>query len=95
MLYATHYEPEDFLTIVNEKKLEVFERVYVLNCGIAGIVFMCKDKENLYYLDRLLPSEEKTKQLDQIDFYEFHQELYAKINLDESQRRKSSSICVE
>ena len=31
MLYATHYEPEEFVQLISKKNLKVFERVYVLD----------------------------------------------------------------
>ena len=88
MFYATHYEPEEFLTLVEEKKLDLFARVYVLNCGIAGVVYMAKEEGNLYYLDRLLPTDQKLKEFEELDMYEVHQELYAKINLDQRNRER-------
>lgn len=87
MLYATHYEPEEFVELVANKNLKIFQRVYILDSSIAGIVYMCQDDENLYYLDRLFTTDEKKEQLKSQDAYEIHQELYAKINLDESIRR--------
>ncbi|MGN1277672.1 MAG: hypothetical protein ACI4UK_11840 [Floccifex sp.] len=87
MLYATHYEPEEFVELVANKNLKIFQRVYILDSSIAGIVYMCQDDENLYYLDRLFTTDEKKEQLESQDAYEIHQELYAKINLDESIRR--------
>ncbi|MGM9961968.1 MAG: hypothetical protein ACI319_02810 [Holdemanella porci] len=87
MLYATHYEPEEFVELVANKNLKIFQRVYILDSSIAGIVYMCQDDENLYYLDRLFTTNEKKEKLESQDAYEIHQELYAKINLDESIRR--------
>ena len=88
MLYATHYEPEEFVQLISKKNLKVFERVYVLDSSIAGIVYMCKDDENLYYMDRFIPSKEKEAEFLNLDAYEINQELYAKINLDQKMRRK-------
>lgn len=82
MLYAIHYEPQDFFAVASVKHLSVFSRVFVLDKGIAGLVYMCKDENNLYYCDRFYPSQQKESDYQKLDPYEVHQELYAKINLD-------------
>ena len=89
MLYATHYEPEEFVELIYKKNLKVFERVYVLETSIAGVVYMCRDDENLYYMDRFIPTSQKKDALKKQDAYKLHQELYAKINLDEKMRRNN------
>ncbi len=86
MLSVVHYEPKDFFTIVSVKGMTIFPRVMVLDKGIAGLVYMCKDGENLCYLDRFYPSNLKEEEYNKLDAYEVHKELYVKINLDKSLR---------
>lgn len=85
-MICIHCEPNEFLAKVQHKKLSVFSRVYVLDNAIAGIVYMCKSKCKLYYLDRFFTTEEKKDDLCQCSKYELHDNLYRLINLTEACR---------
>lgn len=82
MLYIVHHELDEFLAIASVKRLPIFSRVYALDNGIAGLVYMCKDDTYLYYYDRIFSTSEKNEEISQLDMYELHKELYEKINLD-------------
>ena len=56
---VVHLEPEEFMKILQKEQLSVYARVYVLDSGIAGLIYMCSDSHNLYYLDRFVPAPNK------------------------------------
>lgn len=85
-MVCVHCEPDEFLAKVQNKKLSIFSRAYVLDNAIAGIVYMCRSKCELYYLDRFFTTTEKKKELCQYSKYEIHDNLYRLINLTEACR---------
>ncbi|MCF0106777.1 MAG: hypothetical protein HUJ53_08455 [Holdemanella sp.] len=91
MLQVIHLEPEDFNTILFSKKLKINARVYVLECNVAGVVYMASDDDFLYYLDRFYPTKEKKCIIDNLNFYDLHKELYRIINLDQYTRDRNKS----
>lgn len=92
MCQVIHLEPEDFAQTVSAKKLSVYARVYVLDAGIAGLVYMCSSEHSLYYLDRFIPTPQKREDFERINFYDVHKDLYRKINLDTRIREKNKQI---
>ena len=86
---VVHLEPEEFIKILQKEQLSVYARVYVLDSGIAGLIYMCSDSHNLYYLDRFVPAPNKQEDFDKISFYDVHKDLYRKINLDNYLRDKN------
>lgn len=89
MCQVIHLEPEAFIQMLTRTKLFVYARVYVLDSGIAGLVYMCSDAHNLYYLDRFVPAPDRKDDFDKIDFYDVHKDIYRKINLDTYLREKN------
>lgn len=85
-----HCEYNQFMNILMQHHHPVFARAYVLDEGIAGIVYMVYAKEHLYYLDRFFVSEYKEEEYQNISFFDVHKELYRIINLDESMRKKNN-----
>lgn len=91
MCEVIHLEPIEFVQTVSRNHLSVFSRVYVLNNGIAGLVYMCEDAHNLYYLDRFVCASQKEDELEEIDFYDIHKDIYCKINLDSYLRHRNQA----
>ena len=84
-----HLEPEDFIHTLFKEKLSVYARVYVLDSGIAGLIYMCSNEHNLYYLDRFIPAPHRKEDFEKMDFYDVHKDIYRKINLDNYLRNKN------
>lgn len=82
-----HCEYDQFMNILMQHHSQVFARVYVLQEGIAGIVYMVYASNHLYYLDRFFVSEYKKEEFQKISFFDVHKELYRIINLDENVRK--------
>lgn len=91
MCCVIHLEPEDFFETVNRDNLSVFPRVFVLESGIAGLVYMCCDAHNLYYLDRFQPAPHRKADFEKVSFYDVHKDIYRKINLDNHLREKNKA----
>lgn len=89
MREVIHLEPIDFVQMVSRTNSSVYARAYVLECGIAGLVYMCNDAHNLYYLDRFVCAPDRKADFDKVSFYDVHQDIYRKINLDNYLREKN------
>ncbi len=90
MCTVVHLEPEEFAKELYHSQKPVYARTYVLDCGIAIVIYMCSDSHFLYYLDRPDCSIEKKDQLNSMDFYDLHAEIYRKVNLDNRLREGRS-----
>ena len=53
MCTVVHLEPEDFARELVHNPKNVYARTYVLDCGLAVVIYMCQDSHFLYYLDGL------------------------------------------
>ena len=51
MCTVVHLEPEDFARELVHNPKNVYARTYVLDCGLAVVIYMCQDSHFLYYLD--------------------------------------------
>ena len=91
MCTVVHLEPEDFARELVHNQKNVYARTYVLDCGLAVVVYMCQDSHFLYYLDRPDCSKEKKDMLKSMDFYELHAEIYRKVNLDNRLRERQKN----
>lgn len=91
MCTVAHLEPEDFARELVHNQKNVYARTYVLDCGLAVIIYMCQDSHFLYYLDRPDCSKEKKDMLKSMDFYELHAEIYRKVNLDNRLRERQNN----
>lgn len=90
MCKVIHLEPEEFAKELCCSQKPVYARTFVLDCGIAIAIYMCSDAHFLYYLDRPDCSKEKKEQLNSLDFYDVHAEIYRKVNLDNRLRERRS-----
>ena len=90
MCTVVYLEPEDFARELVHNQKNVYARTYVLDCGLAVIIYMCQDSHFLYYLDRPDCSKEKKDMLKSMDFYELHAEIYRKVNLDNRLRERQN-----
>jgi hypothetical protein len=90
MCKVIHLEPEEFAKELCYSQKPVYARTFVLDCGIAIAIYMCSDSHFLYYLDRPDCSKEKKEQLNSLDFYDVHAEIYRKVNLDNRLRERHS-----
>lgn len=88
MRTVVHLEPEDFARELVHNPKNVYARTYVLDCGLAVVIYMCQDSHFLYYLDRPDCSKEKKDMLKSMNFYELHAEIYRKVNLDNRLRER-------
>ena len=88
MCTVVHLEPEDFARELVHNPKNVYARTYVLDCGLAVVIYMCQDSHFLYYLDRPDCSKEKKDMLKSMNFYELHAENYRKVNLDNRLRER-------
>ena len=59
MCTVVHLEPEDFARELVHNPKNVYARTYVLDCGLAVVIYMCLDSHFLYYLDR--PDRKSTR----------------------------------
>ena len=91
MCTVVHLEPEDFARELVHNPKNVYARTYVLDCGLAVVIYMCQDSHFLYYLDRPDCSKEKKDMLKSMDFYELHAEIYRKVNLDNRLRERQKN----
>ncbi|MBB5183404.1 hypothetical protein [Catenisphaera adipataccumulans] len=81
MTNVVHLEPKEFVEKLSAQHKQIYARPYVLDNGIAGLVYMFDGKDsNVYYLDRMYAPRQQ--EVDQIDFYTLHAELYRKVALD-------------
>ena len=78
MCTVVHLEPEDFARELVHNPKNVYARTYVLDCGLAVVIYMFQDSHFLYYLDRPDCSKEKKDMLKSMSFYELHAEIYRK-----------------
>ncbi len=77
-----HLEPKEFIEMACNNHKEISARAYVLDTGVAGIVYMFQGNDGyLYYLDRFNGAKEVTT-----DPYALHAELYRKVALDQRLR---------
>lgn len=91
MCTVVHLEPEDFARELVYNPKNVYARTYVLDCGLAVVIYMCQDSHFLYYLDRPDCSKEKKDMLKSMSFYELHAEIYRKVNLDNRLRERQKN----
>lgn len=80
-MFARHLEVNEFLDIMMVTPKKIWKQVICLDNGIAGIVYGFLDQGTFYYLDRFYPSKQKEEEIQNMDFYELHKELYTKLNL--------------
>ena len=57
MCTVVHLEPEDFARELVHNQKNVYARTYVLDCGLAVVIYMCQDSHFLYYLDTCIMYE--------------------------------------
>ena len=88
MCKVVHLEPEEFARELVHDPKTVYARTYVLDCGLAVVIYMCSDSHYLYYLDRPDGSNMKKDMLKSINPYDLHAEIYRKVNLDNSLRER-------
>lgn len=80
-MFARHLETNEFLDSLMKAPKKIWKQVICLDSGIAGVVYGFLENGVFYYLDRFYPSDEKKQEIDEMDFYELHKELYTKMNL--------------
>lgn len=80
----------EFVKMIARTNLHVFSRVFVLDCGIAGLVYMCQDENYLYYLNRFDCTPQKKEEFDSLNVYDVQAEMSLKINLDMFLRNRDS-----
>lgn len=81
-----HLEPEEFVSQAFKAGSRITSRIYIVDGKAAVMVYLCHDENNLYYMDRAQATEEKQEEIDHMDFYELHAQLYRKIALDQKMR---------
>lgn len=81
-----HLEPEEFVNQAFKTSSKITSRIYIVDGKAAVMVYLCQDKNNLYYMDRAQTTKEKQYEIDHMDFYELHAQLYRKIALDQKMR---------
>lgn len=77
-----HLEPEEFVSKAAITGNHVSFHSIVLDNGIAGIVYLFRTNEYLYYMDRLEVSMDKEDEKRALDPELLHAEVYRKVALD-------------
>ncbi|MBB5183403.1 hypothetical protein [Catenisphaera adipataccumulans] len=79
-MQVIHLDAREFIT-ASHHRYDITARPYVLDNGIAGMVYMFEGEgSRVYYLDHMFtPRKEDLKRMDPEDL---HAELYRKVALD-------------
>lgn len=81
MKAIVHLEPQEFIEAVYTNQANITARPYVLDNGVAGMVYMFHGKDqNVYYLDRMFGFKQDI--INQMSKEDLHAEMYRKVALD-------------
>lgn len=81
MKAIVHLEPKEFIETLFTNQADITARPYVLDNGVAGLVYMFDGKDNnVYYLDRMFTTRQEV--VDQMNKEDLHAEMYRKVALD-------------
>lgn len=81
-MQVIHLEPEEFVCQAAISQSRFHYHCIVLDNAVAGIVYLFRKGDHLFYMDRFAVSEQKKAQIDKLDSHLLHAEIYRKVALD-------------